>query len=78
MNEPTSKIFTETQECCELKQETLRNSLWVGDNILLVSLFDKCSNSQFLSDERNPALSQCLGRTFQVEDGESSKALRGE
>lgn len=51
MNKQTSKNITEIQECCKLRQETLRDDVWVGDTILLMSFFDKYFNSLFLNDE---------------------------
>lgn len=51
MNKQASKIITEIQECCKLKQETLRDNVWVGDTTLLINFFDKYFNSQFLNDE---------------------------
>lgn len=51
MNKQTSKIITESQECYKLKQETLRDNVWMGDTILLMSFFDKYFNSLFLNDD---------------------------
>lgn len=51
MNKQTSKNITEIQECYKLRQETLRDDVWVGDTILLMSFFDKYFNSLFLNDE---------------------------
>lgn len=50
MNKQISKIVTESQECYKLKQETLRDNVWVGDAILLMSFFDEYFNSLFLND----------------------------